>query len=45
MCAFKFYIIFVKAKYKMAAICFKKNICNFVHFTWLCIEIIDIKQN
>ena len=21
------------------------NICNFVHFTWLCIEIMDIKQN
>ena len=36
--------IFVKDKYQMAAICFKK-ICNFVHFTRLCIEIMDIKQN
>ena len=45
MCALKFHTIFVKDKYKMAAICFKKNLCNFVHFTLLCIEIMDIMQN
>ena len=44
MCALKFHTIFVKDKYKMNAICFKK-ICHFVHFTRLCIEIMDIKQN
>ena len=32
MCALKFYTIFVKDKYKIDVICFKK-ICNFVHLT------------
>ena len=43
MWALKFYLIFVKDKYKMAAICFFL-ICNFVHVTWRCIKIMDIKQ-
>ena len=44
MCVFKFHTIFVKDKYKMAAIWFFL-ICNFVHFAWLCIEIMNMKQN
>ena len=50
MCAFKFYTIFGRDKYKLAAICFLKN--NFVHFAcniWFFYltlhQIMDINQD